>query len=203
MRHDFLDRFSRIDSIVHRTPTFLKVIISVGLIVAIVSYGNFSILFYAAIFISLFLINLLSKIPMSFVARRILLLEPFVVGISVMILFQPDGLKIFLFTLTKSTLSLYVIILLANTTPFTDILNFLKRIYIPGILITILALMYRYVFVLIDEAERMNRARISRTFINSKAQFRKSIVVLIGQLFVRSTERAERIYASMRARGWR
>jgi cobalt/nickel transport system permease protein len=63
--------------------------------------------------------------------------------------------------------------------------------------------MYRYLFVLIDEAERLNRARSSRTFSASRLRRWHTLASLIGQLFVRSTERAERIYAAMSARGWK
>ncbi|HUL77166.1 MAG TPA: CbiQ family ECF transporter T component, partial [Vicinamibacteria bacterium] len=60
---------------------------------------------------------------------------------------------------------------------------------------TTIALMYRYLFVLIDEAGRMQRARASRTLRPSRAFEWRSTAALAGQLFLRSTERAERIYA--------
>jgi cobalt/nickel transport system permease protein len=63
--------------------------------------------------------------------------------------------------------------------------------------------MYRYLFVLIDEGERLSRARMSRTFSTNRVRKWQALGSLIGQLFVRSTERAERIYAAMTARGWR
>ena len=84
-----------------------------------------------------------------------------------------------------------------------DLLDVLKRWHVPALLVTTLALMYRYLFLLIDEAERMNRARASRTFIAGRRRSWRALGSLIGQLGVRSTERAERIYAAMRARGWR
>jgi len=93
-------------------------------------------------------------------------------------------------------------ILLANTTPFSELLGVLRRIHFPALMITTLALMYRYLFVLVDETERMQRARVSRTFTKQRAHVWKSLATVIGQLFVRSTERAERIYAAMSARGW-
>ncbi len=105
--------------------------------------------------------------------------------------------------MVKSTLCLATMILLTNTTPFADLLRTLRRLRVPGLLITVLALMYRYLFVLIDEAERMQRARRSRTFSARRAHVWASLATLGGQLFVRSTERAERIYAAMCARGWR
>src|SRR5581483_4777434 len=61
----------------------------------------------------------------------------------------------------------------------------------------------RYLFVLLDESERMRRARLSRTFTrNRKFQWR-AMSTVVGQLFVRASERAERIYDAMCARGWK
>ena len=73
----------------------------------------------------------------------------------------------------------------------------------PGLLVTTLALLYRYLFVLIDELERMQRARAARTFRSSRWKTWQVLASIAGQLFVRSTERAERIYAAMCARGWK
>ena len=94
-------------------------------------------------------------------------------------------------------------ILLANSTPFSDLLDVLKRWRFPALLVTTLALMYRYLFLLIDEAERMSRARASRTFTARRRRSWQVLGTVVGQLGVRSTERAERIYSAMRARGWR
>jgi cobalt/nickel transport system permease protein len=131
-----------------------------------------------------------------------LLLEPLVLGVAVLTLLRPNGWPVFLGIMMKSTLSLFAMILLSNTTPFTDLLAVLRRIHVPHILITILALMYRYLFVLIDEAERMRRARESRSPGAGRSSRWVAHAGLIGQLFVRSSERAERIYAAMSARGW-
>jgi cobalt/nickel transport system permease protein len=48
----------------------------------------------------------------------------------------------------------------------------------------------------------MRRARASRTFNQGRLRAWGTLATVIGQLFVRSTERAERIYAAMIARGW-
>jgi len=144
-----------------------------------------------------------TRIPWKFVLGRLIMLEPFALGIAVMALFQENGIFIFLSLVVKSTLCLLTVILLSNTTPFSMLLASLKRFGVPELLVTILALMYRYLFVLIDEAERLSRARSSRTFSDSRLRRWHSLASLVGQLFVRSTERAERIYAAMSARGWK
>ena len=74
---------------------------------------------------------------------------------------------------------------------------------VPGLLITTIALMHRYLFVLADEAERMRRARASRTFTRDRRARWQTLSTVVGQLFVRASERAERIYDAMCARGWK
>ncbi len=64
-------------------------------------------------------------------------------------------------------------------------------------------LMHRYLFVLGHEAHRMNRARACRTFRNTRRFQWQSLSTVIGQLFIRSADRADRVYAAMCARGWR
>jgi cobalt/nickel transport system permease protein len=70
-------------------------------------------------------------------------------------------------------------------------------------MLTTLALMYRYLPVLGGEARRMSRARASRTFSAQRGISWSNVALVIGQLFIRSTERAERIYLAMCARGWK
>ncbi len=93
-------------------------------------------------------------------------------------------------------------VLLANTTPFADVLRVLTAARLPSLLVTTVSLMYRYLFVLVDEAARMRRARASRTFTARRGLAWSAAATVVSQLFVRSSERAERIYAAMCARGW-
>jgi cobalt/nickel transport system permease protein len=203
MRHDFLDRYSRLNSPIHRLPTTVKLLFTLCVISATVSVHFTQAWFFVIVAGVLLILSALTTISWRFLFGRLMVLEPFALGIAVMALFQENGVFVFLSILTKSTLCLFTVILLSNTTPFAEILLSLKRFGVPKLLITILALMYRYLFVLIGEAERLIRARSSRTFSNSPFRKWSAMASLIGQLFVRSTERAERIYAAMSARGWR
>jgi cobalt/nickel transport system permease protein len=203
MRHDFLDRFSRLESPIHRLPSAVKLGGSLCIIAALITSPLSYPWFFMVAGGLLILLTAISRIPSKFILRRLLLLEPFVLGIAIMTLLQPGGCIIFLTVVVKSTLCLLTMILLSNTTPFAELLNTLRRIGFPRLLVTVLALLYRYIFVLIDEAERLNRARESRTFGESRLQKWHSLASLVGQLFVRSTERAERIFAAMLARGWK
>jgi cobalt/nickel transport system permease protein len=94
-------------------------------------------------------------------------------------------------------------LLLTWTTPFHEILQELRRCYMPTVMVTTLALMYRYFPVLAEESRRMQRARASRTFSARRGIAWHTLGTIIGQLFVRSADRAERIYLAMCARGWK
>jgi cobalt/nickel transport system permease protein len=202
MRHDFIDRYSRIKSPVHSLSSGLKFIVVLFIILATVAVPGNSYIYFMAVFLFLAFIILISNIPAGFILKRLLLMEPFVIGIAILSVFQAGGWNIFLKIMMKSTISLLTIIIFSNTTMFTDLIHLLRRLHVPRVLVDVIALMYRYIFLLIDEAEKMQRARASRTFIRQKILSWKLQGSVIGQLFVRSYERGERIYRAMRARGF-
>jgi cobalt/nickel transport system permease protein len=203
MRHDFLDRYSRLDSPIHRLPPAFKVVVSLALVLTLLVVPSSRLAVLGAVAAFLLAVAGLSGIPWRFLVRRLLLLELFVLGVAVMALFQPGGWRLFLFLVAKCTLCLLVMVLLSNTTPFSDLLRLLRTARVPALLVTTLSLMYRYLFVLVDETHRMRRARMSRTFTPQRLWAWHSMAAVISQLFIRASERAERIYGAMCARGWR
>ena len=202
--HDLIDHYRRVDSPIHRLRTGPKftaalVVVAVAIAVPLPAGWPWLGLLAAALMIAAGF----SQLPPGFLARRLLLLEPFVIGAAVLALFRPHGLSVFVSLLSRSTLCLLAMILLSATTPFASLLRTIRDIGVPEILVSVLALMYRYLFVMIDEADRMRRARSSRTFKAGRARSWGASAGIIGQLFVRSAGRAERVYGAMCARGWR
>ena len=181
----------------------MKLLVACAIVVATVTMPARDWWYFAGVVFFLSALVLVSGIPIPFLIKRVLTLEPFVVGVAILGLFQSGGAATVLHLIVKSTLCLITIIILSNTTPFPELLRVMRRIGTPRLLVSVLALLYRYIFVLIDEAERMHRARLGRTFAHRRAHVWTSLATVIGQLFVRSTERAERIYAAMLARGWK
>ena len=145
----------------------------------------------------------ISRISILFLLKRLLLLEPLVLGVAGLMWFQPGGGKIVAVVMLKANLCLLTTILLSHTTPFTELVCVLQQLRVPWLFITTLTLMHRYLFVLADEAERMRRARASRTFTRRRRFQWQTLASVVGQLFVRASERAERIYNAMCARGWK
>jgi cobalt/nickel transport system permease protein len=203
VRHDFLDRWSRIDSPVHRLPASSKLAATLAVVVVLVVLPVRLAWVLAVVAALLLFVAALSRVPPGHLLGRLLLLEPLVLGVALLSFLQPGGWRTGLLVVVRSTLCLAAAILLTSTTRFSDIILVLRRARVPALLLTTIALMYRYLFVLADETERMQRARASRTLRPGRVHAWRSTAALAGQLFLRSTERAERIYAAMCARGWR
>ena len=73
------------------------------------------------------------------------------------------GLERFISILLKSWISVQMAIVLAASTPFPDLLLAMRAIRVPALLVAIFGLMWRYLFVLADEALRLLRARSARS----------------------------------------
>lgn len=119
-----------------------------------------------------------------------------------------EGLRQFLTILAGSWLSVQVALLLAFTTPFHDLVDGLRELRVPAVIISIISFMYRYLAVLADEGARMLRARDARSAAGEgrsggTLRWRATVTGrMVGSLFLRAYERSERIYAAMQARGF-
>ena len=202
MQHEFIDRYSRLDSPVHRFSAGPKIGLVLALVLLVALWPGAAWRLLGAVAALLLALAVLSQIPLRFLLRRLLIAEPFALGVAALALWQPDGLHVFLVMLAKSTLCLTTMIMLTATTPFTNLLAALRRAHVPTLFVTTLALLYRYLFVLADESSRMRRARLSRTFGAARAQRWHALATVASQLFIRASSRAERIFAAMSARGW-
>jgi cobalt/nickel transport system permease protein len=100
-------------------------------------------------------------------------------------------------------------ILLVAVVRFPDLIHALEHLRVPSILTTIIAFLYRYLFVLADEVFRLMRARESRAAAvpgkrsGGNVAWRAGVAGnMAGQLFLRSYERSDRVYNAMLARGY-
>jgi cobalt/nickel transport system permease protein len=123
------------------------------------------------------------------------------------------GLERLLSITFKSWVSLQVAIVFAAATPFPDMLLAMRAVKIPRLLVSLFGLMWRYMFVMVDEAIRLMRARAARSgALRTDRPGAKSGGPLVwrakvtggmaGNLFIRSLDRGERIYDAMAARGY-
>ena len=121
------------------------------------------------------------------------------------------GLERFLSILIKSWISIQAAILLAACMPFPDLLQAMRALKIPRLMVAIFALMWRYLFVLADEALRLMRARTARSGEPENRNRKTGGGILwrgrvaggmVGSLLLRAYERSDRIYAAMVSRGY-
>lgn len=91
--------------------------------------------------------------------------------------------------------------LLIVTTTMEQICYALRLLHVPKTLISVLLLIYRYIVVLLKEAERMMQAYELRAPGQKGVHFR-AWGTLAGQLLLRSIDRAQVVYDSMLLRGF-
>jgi len=188
---------------IHRLPAGLKLGVALALILGTVLMPTARVAWLAGVAAFLVLVALLSRISLWFLLQRLLMLSPFVVSVALANTFQPAARTSWREVAARGVLCLATVILVSNTTPFSEMLRVLRQMRVPALLITTLALMFRYLFVLVDETQRMRRARASRTFARGRGVAWRTLATVAGQLFIRASERAERIYDAMCARGWK
>ena len=111
------------------------------------------------------------------------------------------GLISLLSILLKFTLTISAALLLIATTSFPGVCHALRRLGFPSLFISQLLFLYRYIFLLMEEAMRIIRARDMRSF-GRRGTGMKVFMRLIGTLFIRTVNRAERIYYAMLSRGF-
>lgn len=187
---------------IRRLPAGVKLAVALGIILATVLVPAGWTAWFGLTAVGLLAVALASGIPLVFLGKRLLWLSPFVLGVALMNALHPAAQADWRIIAARGVLCLTTVLLLANTTPFHESLRVLRRVRVPVLLITTLALMHRYLFVLVEEAERMRRARAARTFVRHRRSTWRVVATVAGRLFVRASERAERIYAAMCARGW-
>lgn len=193
----------RLDSPVHRMPAALKLGVGLVIIVGTVLLPLERRIWFGGVAVLLIMATALGRVAPWFLLKRLLLLSPFVLGVALMDAFQPAVRGGWIAVALKSVTCLFTVLLVSNTTPFNHILRVLRTVRVPALLITTIALMHRYLFVLVEESERMRRARASRTFTRRRRVRWQTLATVVGQLFIRASERAERIYDAMCARGWK
>lgn len=88
------------------------------------------------------------------------------------------------------------------STPMLDILAVLRKIKIPALLLTLMELIYRYIFVILEEADKIRTSQQARMGYNGFRHSIRSAGELLGTLFFRSIDRCDRVYSALQSRGY-
>ena len=219
MHHAHIDKFAYQDSPVHRLDARVKFIAAVIFTAVVISLPqtSFAILFCYAI--GPFAVLVLGRIPLKFIFKHILFVSPFVLVLALSCpLYDKTSVKIAfgpaVFQTTsgwmrccaicgKFVVTMLSLIALVSTTRFSNLLAGLRKLGVPKLLTIQLGFLYRYIFVLIDTAQHILRAKTGRTLRN--LGFRremKTASAMLGSLFIRSIDTAEQINIAMQGRGF-
>jgi cobalt/nickel transport system permease protein len=91
---------------------------------------------------------------------------------------------------------------LALTTPLVDLVELMRRMRVPPVLIDLMSVMYRFVFVLLESMQRMYTAQQSRLgYANRRAAMRSS-GLLASRLFIDAYQRSKRMQTALESRGY-
>lgn len=210
----YLDTLSYRDTVIHRLDPRAKLLATLAFIVTVVSFpkheisGLIPFLLYPVVFFSL------ADIPARFILKKVVVVSVFAVFVGIFNpLFDRQALySVFGITVTSGWVSFGSImfkffltvtagLLLVATTSFPGICYALQRLGLPAIFTSQLLFLYRYLFVLLDETMTVVRARELRSFSRRRPDMRV-FVSIVGTLFLRTIERAERIYRAMLSRGF-
>jgi cobalt/nickel transport system permease protein len=194
VRHLLVDQWSRRSSPLHTLGAHYKLAALLTILVSI-SLAPPTFLFLAAIF--LLATTQLSRLPVTDLLKRAALVLPFSAAIAITAWLSGDPTRAAIL-LTKSYLSALAALLFAATTPLPAWTAALHSWRVPSALISTIQFVYRYLFVIAEEAQTMRAAARAR------GGFRFTAATgALGVLFARSWQRAEAVHRSMLARGYR
>jgi cobalt/nickel transport system permease protein len=219
MHHAYIDKFAYQDSPIHRLDARVKFIIAVVFTAIVISLPRTSISILFCYAVGPFAVLVLGGVPLGFVLRHILFVSPFVLVLALTgplydktaatVVFGPwiwhttAGWLRCWTILGKFVVTMMALISLISTTRFADLLAGLRRLAVPKLLVIQLGFLYRYIFLLIDSAHHILRARAARSGAGvSFGRGVKFAAAMVGSLFVRSIDAAEHINAAMQARGF-
>ncbi|NLM82809.1 MAG: cobalt ECF transporter T component CbiQ [Candidatus Methanoculleus thermohydrogenotrophicum] len=146
-------------------------------------------------------------IPVSFAVMSIVVIL-FVTGSGTVLLKVPglplavtaDGVNLAILLLARVFGGMCSLFFIALTTPMTEVFDILRRLGVPSVLIDLAMLIYRFIFILIEEAGQIYRAQVMRLGYGRFRESVNSFGMLAGALFLRTWESGEALVLAMDAR---
>ncbi len=210
----FFDRLSYRNTFVHRLDPRVKLVVTFFFLFAVISFPKYEITALFPFFLYPALLLTLGEIPLPPIVRKIVVVSPFAVFVGI---FNPlldpgrfvlfcgltisSGWLSFFSIMIKFVLTVGTALLLVATTSFPGVCHALRRLGVPSLFVSQLLFLYRYVFVLMEETMRIVRAREMRSY-GRRGRDLTVFVRLAGVVFLRTLERAERVYDAMLSRGF-
>lgn len=199
---------------IHRLDPTIKLITTAIFLTAVISYGPYEVSSLIPCFFYPVILMTLGEIPWKPLLQRLIIAIPFSLftGISNLIFSREyiaaagkvvitSGMVSFGSIILKTILVVMAVLILIATTGMNDLLYAMRKLRIPSLFILQIMMTFRYLGVIAEEVSVMYHAYILRA-PNEKGIKLKDIGSFMGQLLIRSFDRAERIYHAMKCRGF-
>lgn len=209
-----LEELSEGKTAIHNIHPLVKIITTTVFLVVVISFHKYNVSGLMPYFIYLVLLMSMGEIPYKSVFSRLLIALPFSFFAGLSNIFLDISIAYYMveipitygfisFTsiIIKTALTVMAVLILVATTPMDKIAHELIRIKIPKIFVMQIMLTYRYIGVLIAEASNMVTAYHLRS-IKQKGIKLGHIGSFMGQLLLRSFDKAEKVYFAMKCRGF-
>ena len=209
-----MDELAVQSSPIHSLCPTAKLLTAIAYILTVVSFNKYDLSGLSVMLLYPVLLFQLSGIPVRTCFYKLRIVLPLVMAVG---LFNPifdrapmlylgtvavsGGVISMLSLMLKGLLCLMVSFLLMATTPIDSLCAALRRLHVPKLLVTLLLLTYRYVGVMTEELAVMTDAYHLRAPGQKGIQF-SAWGSFLGQLLLRSMDRAQELYSSMLLRGY-
>jgi cobalt/nickel transport system permease protein len=216
--HDLLDDYAQCNALRDSNPR-LKLLLGLGAILLCVSSVTPIAPLFIALTMSLITV-VMAKIPGRFYSKLLLIPLSFALLSAAVVAFmhgtgnslfavdvfglelgiREDGANLALLLISRTLGGMCSLFFIALTTPIIEIFAVLKSLHIPESVIELSMMIYRYIFVFLDQAAMIHSAQVMRL---GNARLRNSLnsfAMLSSVLFLRSWEQGERLIVAMDAR---
>jgi cobalt/nickel transport system permease protein len=118
----------------------------------------------------------------------------------VTILLTGDGVELGLVQLLRTFAGMAALLFVAMTTPMVSLFATARRLGVPALIVDLAMLIYRFIFVLLEEAENVLDAQVSRLAYGRSKGAVRSFSMLAGAVFLRAWQSADELVLAMDAR---
>ncbi len=209
-----LEQLSEHSTCIHRLHPVVKLLTALCFIVVVVSFNRYAVAVLIPYIFYTTVIMALSETPYLLLLKRALLALPFglLAGLSALLLETntavslgsvsiTSGMLVLFSVLFKTYLCVMAVLLLVATTPVASLTDSLRMLRVPSIFISVFEMTYRYIGTLLEQTGSMYTAYRLRGGKKKGIELRH-MGAFLGQLLLRSFDRAERVYSAMQCRGY-
>ncbi len=205
MHHVVLDRWSRGTSLLHRRDARAKLVALLVLLIALATARYGLTLFAVGLVMTLAAAFFWAGIPVAGAFARAALVLPFS-GVFAAVAWLAGDPGRGWSLLLKSYISAVAVLFVVATTPLPLLLDGMESAGAPRFLLAVAQFVYRYLFVISEEAQHMGKAAAARgatlrDWMAPGLRFRAAAGA-VAVLFARSYARAEDVHRAMLARGF-